>query len=102
MLSARLLAAAAAGGPTAAADAGAEHAEVPGGARQGDQGQGQGEGDLQEAAARRLTPREEKQLLLPLVRLRQACCHPQVRPNNAHTGWKTTDFAVIAGALKGC
>lgn len=81
MLSARLLAAAAAGGPTAAADAGVEHAEVPGRARQGDQGQGQGEGDLQEAVARRLTPREEKQLLLPLLRLRQACCHPQVRPS---------------------
>ena len=86
MLSARLLAAAAAGGTTAAADAGAEHVEALGGARQGDQGRGQGEGDLQEAAARRLTPREEKQLLLPLLRLRQACCHPQVHPSYAHTG----------------
>ena len=81
MLSARLLAAAAAGGPTAAADAGVEHAEAPGGARQGDQVRGQGEGNLQDAVARRLTPREEKQLLLPLLRLRQACCHPQVHPS---------------------
>ena len=83
MLSAGLLAAAAARGPTAvasaaAAGAGVEHVEAPGGARHG----AQGEGDLQEAAARRLTPREEKQLLLPLLRLRQACCHPQVRPSS--------------------
>ncbi|KAK9844148.1 hypothetical protein WJX81_006007 [Elliptochloris bilobata] len=53
MLPARLLAAAAAGGPTGAPPA-------------------------PESAQRRLTPREEKQLLLPLLRLRQACCHPQV------------------------
>ncbi|KAK9861981.1 hypothetical protein WJX84_009317 [Apatococcus fuscideae] len=30
------------------------------------------------APARRLTANEEKRLLLPLLRLRQACCHPQV------------------------
>lgn len=35
-------------------------------------------GELEQAAQRRLTAREEKQLLLPLLRLRQACCHPQV------------------------
>lgn len=80
MLSARLLAAATGWGPTAAAGAQVECMDVPGGARQGNQGEGQGEGDLQEAAARRLTPREEKRLLLPLLRLRQACCHPQVHP----------------------
>lgn len=34
---------------------------------------GRGEGD------RPLTVREQKQLLAPLLRLRQACCHPQVR-----------------------
>lgn len=28
---------------------------------------------------RPLTAREVKQLLVPLVRLRQACCHPQAR-----------------------
>ena len=28
---------------------------------------------------RPLTAREAKALLVPLVRLRQACCHPQVR-----------------------
>ncbi len=30
--------------------------------------------------ARRLTKKEEKSILHPLLRLRQACCHPQVRP----------------------
>ncbi|KAK9841676.1 hypothetical protein WJX74_009916 [Apatococcus lobatus] len=33
---------------------------------------------LASAPSRRLTPHEEKRLLLPLLRLRQACCHPQV------------------------
>ena len=40
--------------------------------------QAQGQGAVQEDAQRRLLPREEKRLLLPLLRLRQACCHPQV------------------------
>lgn len=30
------------------------------------------------AADRPLTAREVKQLMVPLIRLRQACCHPQV------------------------
>ncbi len=29
---------------------------------------------------RPLTQRETKQLMVPLIRLRQACCHPQARP----------------------
>ena len=45
--------------------------------------------DLQRALAagedtpegsRRLNKKEEKNILRPLLRLRQACCHPQVRP----------------------
>ena len=42
---------------------------------------GRGDGD------RQLTVREEKKLLAPLLRLRQACCHPQVTattPSSAH------------------
>ena len=31
-------------------------------------------------ADRPLTQRETKQLMMPLIRLRQACCHPQARP----------------------
>ena len=37
------------------------------------------EGKAAAAADRPMTAREVKQLLVPLVRLRQACCHPQVR-----------------------
>lgn len=37
-------------------------------------------------AARELTPQEQKKLLLPLLRLRQACCHPQVRIQEACRG----------------
>ncbi len=34
--------------------------------------------------ARRLTKKEEKSILHPLLRLRQACCHPQVHPAPAY------------------
>lgn len=34
----------------------------------------------EEDSLRPLTTREEKKLLGPLLRLRQACCHPQASP----------------------
>ncbi len=40
---------------------------------------GGGQGD------RQLTVREEKKLLAPLLRLRQACCHPQVMGYDSHS-----------------
>lgn len=38
-------------------------------------------GNTARGADRRLTQREEAKLLAPLLRLRQACCHPQVCQN---------------------
>jgi hypothetical protein len=35
-------------------------------------------GEASEEAGRKLDQREEARLLPPLLRLRQACCHPQV------------------------
>jgi len=37
-------------------------------------------GEDTKQGARRLTEKEQKRILHPLLRLRQACCHPQVRP----------------------
>jgi len=86
MLPAGVLAAAAAGGPAGRAGGPGPGREAAGGGASEELGGAEppvdleGAGELEQAAARRLTPREEKRLLVPLLRLRQACCHPQARP----------------------
>jgi len=86
MRPAGLLAAAAAGGPAGRPGGPGPGREAAGGGASEERGGAEppvdleGPGELEVAAARRLTPREEKRLLVPLLRLRQACCHPQARP----------------------
>ena len=46
--------------------------------------------------ARRLTKKEEKSILHPLLRLRQACCHPQVRPASPSSRDHTPSY-LLAG-----